>query len=211
VQGARIMGAAQIIAVEPIAYRRELARTLGATTVLDPHVEGDGLVDKIKDMTKGPLSSIFGGGRDYNAVGTSSFANTRTRPYGPDFVIEAVGGDRFPPKAGAGPDPTGIKPLEQAWAMTGGSGHLTTIGIGQTGNVSFPAATWAISGRTHHSGQLGGGANSFRDMQRFVNLIEKGLYDARSLATGIYRLEQTKEAFQAAADRTTVAAIVVWS
>jgi len=210
VQGARIMGAKQIIAIEPIAYRRELALKLGATTALDPNVEGDGLVDKVHDLCKGDINSIFGGGRDLTpGGGAGAFGTGRTRPYGPDFVIEAVGADRFPPKAGAGPDPTGLKALQQAYLMTGGSGHLTTTGVYQ-GNLTLPAGTFAISGRTHHSGQLGGGANTFRDMQRFVHLVEKGLYDAKSLATGIYKLEQTKDAFQAVADRTTVTAIVVF-
>jgi len=210
VQGARICGAKQIIAVEPIAYRRELATKFGATTVLDPNVEGDGLVAKIQNMCRGESSSLFGGGRDYaapNAVG--AFGVGRMRPFGPDFVIEAVGANRFPPKAGSGPDPTGLTALQQAYMMTAGTGHLTTTGVYQ-GNLTLPAGTFAISGRTHHSGQLGGGANSFRDMQRFVRMIEKGQYDAKSMATGIYKLEQVKEAFQAAADRTTVTSIVVF-
>lgn len=210
VQGARIMGANQIIAVEPIAYRRELAAKVGATTVLDPNVEGAGLVDKIRDMCKGEISSLFGGYRDWAAGGpVGAFGASRSRPYGPDYVIEAVGGNRFPPKAGSGPDPTGHTALQQSYMMTSGVGYLTTTGVYQ-GNVSLPAGTLSISGRKWHSGQLGGGANSFRDMQRFVHLIERGLYDARSLTTGIYTLEQTKEAFQAAADRTTVAAVVVF-
>jgi S-(hydroxymethyl)glutathione dehydrogenase / alcohol dehydrogenase len=214
VQGARIMGATQIIAVEPIDYRRELALKFGATTVLDPNVEGDGLVDKICDMCKGETSSVFGGGRDWAGAGGPHgvFGAARARPYGPDFVIESVGTNRFPPKAGAGPDPTGlnIKALQQAYLMTDGSGHLTTTGV-YHGDVTLPADAFAISGRTHHSGQLGGGANSFRDMQRFVHLTEKKLYDAKSLATGIYTLEQTREAFQAVADRTTAASVVVFS
>jgi S-(hydroxymethyl)glutathione dehydrogenase/alcohol dehydrogenase len=213
VQGARICGAKQIIAVEPIRARRELAAKFGATTVLDPNVEGDGLVDKIRDMCKGESSSLFGGGRDWastspNAAG--GFGVGRMRPFGPDFVIEAVGANRFPPKAESGPDPTGLTALQQAYLMTAGTGHLTTTGVYQ-GNITLPAGTWSISGRTHHSGQLGGGANSFRDMQRFVRLIENGQYDAKSMATGIYPLEQVKEAFQAAADRTTITALVVFS
>jgi S-(hydroxymethyl)glutathione dehydrogenase / alcohol dehydrogenase len=211
IQGARICGAKQIIAVEPIAYRRELATKLGATTVLDPNVEGDKLVATITEMCKGEMNSLFGGGRNLNEGGAAGgFGVSRVRPYGPDFVIEAVGADRFPPKAGRGPDPTGLTALRQAYLMTGGTGHLTTVGVYQ-GDLTLPAGTFSISGRTHHSGQLGGGANSFRDMPRFVRLIEKGLYDAKSLATGIYRLEQVKEAFQAAADRTTVTSIVVFS
>jgi S-(hydroxymethyl)glutathione dehydrogenase/alcohol dehydrogenase len=209
VQGARICGAKQIIAVEPIAARRQLAAKFGATTVLDPNVEGDKLVEKICDMCKGESSSLFGGGRDWasTAPAQGGFGVGRMRPFGPDFVIEAVGANRFPPKAESGPDPTGLTALRQAYLMTAGTGHLTTTGVYQ-GNLTLPAGTFSISGRTHHSGQLGGGANSFRDMQRFVRLIENGQYDAKSMATGIYRLEQVKEAFQAAADRTTVTAIV---
>jgi threonine dehydrogenase-like Zn-dependent dehydrogenase len=48
-------------------------------------------------------------------------------------------------------------------------------------------------------------------MQRFIRLVENRQYDAHALATGIYRLEQTREAFQAVADRTTVASIIVFS
>jgi S-(hydroxymethyl)glutathione dehydrogenase/alcohol dehydrogenase len=44
IQGARVMGAAQIIAVEPIRCR-DLALKLGATAALDPNAEGDGLVE----------------------------------------------------------------------------------------------------------------------------------------------------------------------
>lgn len=209
VQGARICGAKQIIAVEPIRYRRELAQKFGATTVFDPNVEGDGLVKKITDLCTGEIDSMFGGGRDFRGA-SGGFGVGRTRPYGPDFVIEAVGADRFPPKAGSGPDPTGLKALQQAYMMTSGIGHLTTTGV-YNGNLTLPAGTFSISGRTHHSGQLGGGAHSLRDMPRFVRLIEKGLFDTKSMATGIYKLEQVKEAFQAAADRTTVTSIVVFS
>ncbi len=199
IQGARIMGANQIIAVEPIAYRRELARKLGATTVLDPNVEGEGLVEKIRQLCKGEIGSMFGGGRD--------FAPGRSRPYGPDHVVEAVGADRFVPKAGAGPDPTGLTALQQSYMMTSGVGSLVTTGV-YAGNITLPAGQFSIGGRRHFSGQLGGGANSFRDMPRFVHLIERGLYDAKSLATSIYKLDQVKEAFQAVADRTTVCSII---
>ena len=78
-------------------------------------------------------------------------------------------------------------------------------------SLTLPAGTFSISGRTHHSGQLGGGANSLRDIPRFVRMIEKGSFDAKSMATSLYPLEQVKEAFQAAADRTTVTSIVVMS
>ena len=42
-------------------------------------------------------------------------------------------------------------------------------------------------------------------------LIEAGLFDAKALATSIFPLERTREAFQAVADRTTVAAVIVFA
>ena len=51
VQGARLAGARQIIAVEPIAWRRELAGELGATDLVDPAV-GDP-VEQVRALTEG--------------------------------------------------------------------------------------------------------------------------------------------------------------
>ena len=50
-----------------------------------------------------------------------------------------------------------------------------------------------------------------RDMPRFVNLIEKGLFYVKSMITATYPLERTMEAIQAVADRTAFAAIVTFS
>ena len=54
IQAGRVAAAAQVIAVEPIKYRREFALKMGATTVLDPMAEGDGLVERIRELCKGP-------------------------------------------------------------------------------------------------------------------------------------------------------------
>src|SRR5919206_217617 len=51
VQGARVAGAAQIIAVEPIAQRRALAGELGATDLVDP-TAGDA-VERVRELTGG--------------------------------------------------------------------------------------------------------------------------------------------------------------
>jgi S-(hydroxymethyl)glutathione dehydrogenase/alcohol dehydrogenase len=50
VQGARLAGAAPIIAVEPVAGKAELARRLGATEVLEP---GAGLGRRVRGLTGG--------------------------------------------------------------------------------------------------------------------------------------------------------------
>jgi S-(hydroxymethyl)glutathione dehydrogenase/alcohol dehydrogenase len=197
IQSARIMGAGRIIAVEPVRVRREIALNVGATMALDPNAEGDKLVAKIREICKGKTDRLFAGG------------NT-PRGAGADFVIEAVGGDQFHPKVEVGPDPTGILPLEQAWQIARPGGHIVTHGIGQKGSVSFPAPAFCISGKTFHAGQQGG-LNMMRDLPRYVRLIEKGLFDAKSIITATYPLDRAREAFQAVADRTVVAAVVVFS
>lgn len=200
---ARLKGAAQIIAVEPIPYRREVALKIGATLALDPNAEGAGLVEKIRELCKGPTNRRFAGGR---AWGDDIFAV----PRGPDFTIEAVGGDAFPPKAEAGPDPTGILPLQQAWEFTRAGGHIVTLGFGQRGNVSYPASSFANRGRTIHAGQQGG-LNMLRDLPRYVRLMEKGDIDLKPLVTATYPLERTREAVQTCADRTTVSAVITFA
>jgi len=201
VQGARIKGASQIIAVEPIRARRELALELGATVALDPNVDTDTLVSRIRDLCKGPTPRRFAGGRS---------AALDDNEAGPDFVIEAAGGDQFPPKAERGPDPTGLLPLHQAWELCSSSGHVTTVSIRQTGNFSVPAAQWSNGSKNHHPGNMNG-VSGLRDMTRFARLISTGQYNARVLAPLTLPLERTKDAFQAVADRTTVGAVVTFA
>jgi S-(hydroxymethyl)glutathione dehydrogenase/alcohol dehydrogenase len=203
VLSAKVMDAGQIIVVEPIRARRELALKLGATLALDPNAEGSGLVETIRERCKGPTDRRFAGGRawgdDFLAV-----------PRGADFTIEAVGGQTFPPKVEAGPDPTGILPLQQSFEITRAGGHIVTLGFGQRGNVSFPAVQFANRGRTFHSGQQGG-LNMMRDLPRYVKLIERGAIDVKSIVTATYPLDRVKEAVQAVADRTTVGAVITFS
>jgi S-(hydroxymethyl)glutathione dehydrogenase/alcohol dehydrogenase len=199
VQGARIMGASPIICVEPIAQRRELAVRLGATVVLDPNVEGDNLVAKIRATLSGPPRRKLMGGRDTTANSDSQ---------GADYVVATVGADVLPPKVERGPDPTGIVPTRQAWEMTRVGGNLVTLGLPR-GNITLPAGTWSNRGRHHHAGQYGG-VNAKSDVPRFIKLIDTGAFDAKSIVTATYPLDRTAEAFQAVADRTTVCAVVTF-
>jgi S-(hydroxymethyl)glutathione dehydrogenase/alcohol dehydrogenase len=201
IQGARIKGASRIIAVDPVKYRRELALKLGATIALDPNVEGKGLVEKIRELCKGPTDRKLSGGRNWTAAN-----NDR----GPDFVIEASGGDQFVPKAEAGPDPTGILQLQQAWDMVSGTGHIVTVSVGQKGNFSVPGGQWSNGHKNHHPGNMAG-THTMRDMPRFVRLIETGQFDAKSLVAATFPLNRTKEAFQVVADRSIIAAVIVFS
>jgi S-(hydroxymethyl)glutathione dehydrogenase/alcohol dehydrogenase len=197
VQGARISGASTIIAIDPIRVRRDVAMKVGATHVLDPNGEGDRLVERVRSMTNGPNNRLWAGGRDSGGLLGGA---------GADFVVEAAGADAVPPTLEAGPDPAGILPLRQAYEMTAPGGHLVTTSLPR-GTITLPAVMFTIGGRTHHAGQAGG-ANPMRDIPRFVELLDKGQYDANSLATSVVALERMLEAYEEVAYRTTVTAIM---
>lgn len=128
-------------------------------------------------------------------------------PRGSDFTIEAAGGDAFPPKVEVGPDPTGILPLRQAWEFTRAGGHIVTLGFSQRGDVSFPGWAFANRGRSFHAGQQGG-LHMLCDLPRFLKVIEKGLFDPKSMITATYPLDRVMEAVQAVANGTQVGAVV---
>ena len=197
VQGARISGASTIIAIDPVRARREVAMKVGATHSLDPNVEGDTLVERVRELSKGPNNRLWAGGRDSGGLLGGA---------GADFVLEAVGADQAPPKVEAGPDPTGILPLRQAYEMCAPGGHIVTTSLPR-GNITLPAVLFTIGGRTHHAGQAGG-ASPMRDIPRFVELLDKGQYNAKALATSVVPIERMLEAYEDVVYRTTVTAIM---
>jgi S-(hydroxymethyl)glutathione dehydrogenase/alcohol dehydrogenase len=200
VQGARISGASTIIAIDPVRARREVAMAVGATHTLDPNVEGDKLVERVRELSKGPNNRLWAGGRDSGGLLGGA---------GADFVLEAAGADQATPKVEAGPDPTGILPLRQAYEMCAPGGHIVTTSLPR-GNLTLPAVLFTIGGRTHHAGQAGG-ANPMRDIPRFVELLDKGQYNARALATSIVPIERMLDAYEDVVYRTTVTAIMTAS
>lgn len=200
VQGARIMGASTIIAVEPVRYRRELALKVGATAVVDPKAEGDGtaLLAKLRTLTKGPTDRPFAGGRGPNADG-------------PDFVLEAVGAERFVPKVERGPDPTGVDVLQLAYQLCPPGGWIRTCGVGFPAGavVTFPAGGWSNGTKNHAPGNLAG-VNAKRDLPRFVRLMETGQFDAKSLVGVTVSLDRWREALEAAAYRSAITGVVTF-
>jgi len=198
IQGARAKGAGQIIVVEPIAYRREKATEFGATTVLDPNEDTDTLVDRIKEMCSGPSDRFDSGGR-----------RRQGNQWGADFVIEASGGDTSVPTVEVGPDPTGLLALRQAYDVTRAGGHLTTLAIFQVGEISLPSSGWSISGKHHHSGQMGG-MHPMRDTPRIIKMIERGVLDCASVISRTVPLDQAVEGFQAVANREVLGLVVTF-
>src|SRR5580704_15831622 len=188
IQAGRVMGAGQLIAIDPIKYRRELALKMGATMALDPVAEGDGLVERVRELCRGPNDRRFAGGVSWGRAGNAVMAR------GADFVVEAAGLQAFPPKVEPQPDPTNVKTVQQAWDCTRMGGHAMLMGF-TLQPVSFPGAALALLGRTIHPGQQGG-LHVMRDIPRYVKLIEKGTIDAKSVITKRYTLDEGRQAIQ---------------
>jgi S-(hydroxymethyl)glutathione dehydrogenase/alcohol dehydrogenase len=200
VQAGRVTGAGQVIAIDPIKYRREFALKMGATLALDPVAEGDGLVERVRELCKGPNDRRFAGGVSWGRAGNAVMAR------GADFVVEAAGLQTLPPKVEAQPDPTNVKTVQQAWECTRMGGHVMLMGF-TLQPVSFPGTALALLGRTIHPGQQGG-LHVMRDIPRYVKLIEKGVLDAKSAITRRYTLDQSRQAIQDTADRTIITGVI---
>jgi len=197
VQGARIAGASRIIAIDPIRARRDVALKVGATEVLDPNVERDNLVQRVRELTTWPTDRLWSGGR--NPAG-------RRPGSGADFVVEAAGAEQVRPRVEAGPDPTGIQPMQQAYQMCALGGHLITTSLVR-GNITLPGNLFSIGGVTHHAGQAGG-ASPMRDIPRFVRMLENRQFDSKPLATTVVPLAGMRDAYEQVAYRTTITAIM---
>jgi S-(hydroxymethyl)glutathione dehydrogenase/alcohol dehydrogenase len=200
VQAARVMGAGQVIVVDPIKYRREFAMKMGATTTLDANAEGDGIVERIRELCRGPNDRRFAGGTTWGRAANAVISR------GADFVVEAAGLQAMPPKVETQPDPSNVKTVLQAWDCTRAGGHVMLMGF-TLQPVPFPGASLALFGRTIHPGQQGG-LHVMRDLPRYVKLIEKGKIDAQSVITKRYTLDQSRQAVQDTADRTIITGVI---
>jgi S-(hydroxymethyl)glutathione dehydrogenase/alcohol dehydrogenase len=206
VQGARIQGASHIIAVEPIAARRKLALELGAHEAVDPNAFPPAeLLAHLRRMTgRGKPSRLFAGGSPPDLF-TGPWAADIA---GPDYVIEAVGHQRFTPKLESPRDPSGIEALELACNLAPKGGCIM-LGGGYAANdtVTLNANGLTLRSRTIISCQ-NGGIQTRRDIPRFIELIEKGQFNAKAMISKVYKFDDVIQAFQDVADRTVVGAVV---
>jgi S-(hydroxymethyl)glutathione dehydrogenase/alcohol dehydrogenase len=202
IQAGRVLGASQVIAIDPVRYRREFALKMGATSVLDPVAEGGGIVERIREMCKGPTDRRFAGGTTWSKAPNVAMAR------GADFVVEAAGAQIAPPKVEPQPDPTNVTTVRQAWDCTRMGGHVMLMGL-TLQDVPLPGVSLALLGRTIHPGQQGG-LHMMRDIPRFVKLIERGRLDAKSMITKTYRLADGRQSVQDVADRTVITGVILF-
>jgi S-(hydroxymethyl)glutathione dehydrogenase / alcohol dehydrogenase len=203
IQAGRVTGAGQVIAIDPVRYRRELALKLGATAALDPTGKGDDIVEQVRELCKGPTDRKFAGGRAWTKGPTVSMAR------GADFTVEAAGVQVLPPKVEAQPDPTNVSTVRHAYEATCMGGHVMLMGL-TLSDVPLSGLSLAILGRTIHSGQQGG-LHVMRDIPRFVRLMERGILDGKSMISKTYGIDETRQALQDCADRTIMLGVIEYT
>ena len=111
---------------------------------------------------------------------------------------------------GRGPNGIGQGGGIEFFYLNGMTGNFTfaSMGIGPNGRGGISSIRlFSIGGVTHHGGQAGG-CSPMRDIPRFVELLEKGQFDAKSLATTVVPLAQMLEAYEQVAARTTITALM---
>ena len=140
---------------------------IAATDVYDPVQIGQNVVI----FGAGPigLAAVQGAKAKAADAGGQVPGNNRFSMRGADLVIECSGLDRFPPKVEAGPDPSGLLALRQAWEVTAPGGSLVTLAV-QNGDIAFPGSLFCLSGKRIYGGQMAG-MNVMRDTPRFITAI----------------------------------------
>lgn len=200
VMGAKLMGAGQIIVVEPIRYRRELALQNGATDLVDPNDFSSGT-----DMNN-YIRSLVGNFESDRPFAGGRRANTRA----PDFIIEAIGGEKFPPRVERyAREPHGVEALQNVFDLCPIGGLMRTSGHGYRDDMrlDFWAGAWA-NGSKHHEGGNMAGLNTLRELPRWMRMMENGQINGSALVGTVSSLENWREAFEAAAYRTAITGII---
>jgi Zn-dependent alcohol dehydrogenase len=106
-------------------------------------------------------------------------------------------------------DMTGVEALHQSWAPVRNGGFVRTCSIGHPAGatVTIQAAQWANAGKTHVPGNYAG-VQALRDLPKFVRLIERGQFDAKSMVGRTFGPDKMKEALQVAADRSAITSVI---
>ncbi len=199
VNGAAIMGADRIVAIDPIAYRREAALKVGATAVVNPTGKDATLVAELREMFRGRTERRFAGGHP--------------RSNGPDFILEATGSQEFDPSTRGiepQPDPLGLREMLQIIELCPSYGTIVTTGVRWSGGTfAVPAGQMGPNGKRWITAQMGG-AGLTRDLPRMVNMMERGQYKWEELVSAEYPLEQWKQALDETAYRQKISNHIVF-
>ena len=188
VQGARHQGAKTIIGIDPIRYRRDLALKLGATHALDPNeYMGNGLVAKIRELTP----DVVPAGRRYLGE----------HPAGVLYGFEATAPTNYPLPPGIEAPPQGADVFQQIFTAVRNTGYIQMAGAVRSSALMMVGNKVVVGGNFP-------GINVLRDLPRFVTMIERGQFDAKSMVGKVYKPDQIRESVVAAGERTVITAVV---
>ncbi len=205
INGAAVSGAGQIIAVDQIDYRREVALEVGATTAVDPTGKEATLPAELRELCKGRTPRFDKGGRAWDANFGFGGDATGGGGRGPDFIYEATSAEIGDPVQKKQPGPAGIS-VQHVWQLCPNYGTMVTCGL-PGGSITIQTGNFTNTGKTLRPAQYGG-THLMRDMPRFVTMLEKGQYHADKIATMTVPLSKTYDAMYACAYRNTVSAHV---
>lgn len=204
IQAARMMGARLIIAVEPIAHRREAAKAAGAHVVVDPDEDGVDVVATIRELCAPGTENLAAGGKPLDG-----FYDGR----GADHVYEATGRTFGEPSMGMPRDPTGAQAVSWGFKATRRGGTFTHTGW--TAPTSDPELWEPAPGPFDYHGKkflsaAYGGGNVLRDIPRLAKLIEMGYLDATALVDPVLPWERGDEALWHALNRDALLPIITF-
>ena len=150
---------------------------------LDPVAEGDGIVERVRELCRGTERSAI---RRRRQLGPG-----RQRRHGARRGLRRRGRG----VSGVSAEGRGAARSDQREDRPAGVGlhaHGRTRdvdGVHPAARARFPAPSLALLGRTIHPGQQGG-LHVMRDIPRYVKLIETGIIDAKSVITRRYTLDR---------------------
>lgn len=204
IQSAKMMGARLIIAVEPIAHRRDAAQAAGAHVVVDPDEEGVDVVALIRELCAPDTENLAAGGKPLDG-----FYDGR----GADHVYEATGRTFGEPSTGMPRDPTGAQAVSWGFKATRRGGTFTHTGW--TAPTSDPDLWEQAPGPFDYHGKkflsaAYGGGNVLRDIPRLARLIEMGYLDAMALVDPVLPWERGDEALWHALNRDALLPIITF-
>jgi S-(hydroxymethyl)glutathione dehydrogenase/alcohol dehydrogenase len=180
IQGARIAGAAVIIAIDPLAARRRVAVGAGATHAVDPAAADPAAAD--------PAAA------DPAAADPVEQVRELTAGRGVDFSFEVVGRPEL---------------VTQAFDMARAEGAVTLVGMPAVGDtLTFPALQAVFSGK-RIAGSAVGGAQILRDFPRFIRLAEAGRLDLGSMVSHRIKLAEINDGIATAARGEGVRTVIV--
>ena len=200
VQGARIAGASTIIAhrSDPSAARRWRSRSAPRTCSI-PTSKATSSIERVRELSERTDQAAPGAeAATREAAGAERAPTSSSKRPGAELVR---------PKLEAGPDPTGILPMQQAYEMCAAGGHVVTTGLVRG---DHRAAGVPLRDRRHLALTAARPAAPTRcaTSRDSSSCSTADSYDAKALATRVVPLQDMLGAYEEVAYRTTVTAIM---